>query len=86
MKKHHLTALFAVAGLLVLGAAGRVKAGPVTLKDAFKDDFLIGVSINPSQFNDQDVRGDPIIKAQFNSITPENALKWGIRPSAVEQV
>jgi endo-1,4-beta-xylanase len=47
-----------------------------TLKDAFKDDFLIGVAINQKQFANEDRRGDPIIKAQFNSISPENVLKW----------
>ena len=47
-----------------------------TLKDAFKQDFLVGVAINQKQFSGEDQRGDPIIKAQFNSISPENALKW----------
>ena len=47
-----------------------------TLKEAYKNDFLIGVAINQKQFDNQDQRGDPIIKAQFNSISPENALKW----------
>jgi endo-1,4-beta-xylanase len=48
----------------------------VTLKEAYKDDFLIGVSINQAQFQGQDQRGIPIIQAQFNSISPENILKW----------
>jgi endo-1,4-beta-xylanase len=65
---------------LALSLAGcqtsRSRASAATLKDAFKNDFLIGVSINRLQFEDQDGRGDPIIKAQFNSISPENILKW----------
>src|ERR1700722_14502028 len=48
-----------------------------SLKDAFKDDFLIGAAINARQFTGADARGAEIIKEQFNSITPENALKWG---------
>jgi endo-1,4-beta-xylanase len=49
---------------------------PATLKDAFKNDFLLGAAINRAQFYGEDKRGMPIIKAQFNSITPENVLKW----------
>ena len=49
---------------------------PTTLKEAYKNDFLIGVAVNQKQFSGEDRRGDPIIKAQFNSISPENALKW----------
>lgn len=53
-----------------------------TLKDAFKNDFLIGVAINRSQFSGSDLRGLPIIKAQFDSISPENILKWeSVHPS-----
>jgi endo-1,4-beta-xylanase len=48
----------------------------MTLKDTFKDDFLIGAALNRSQFSGQDKRALPIIKTQFNTISPENALKW----------
>jgi len=66
-----------VAGLLA-GCASNPdnNAKPTTLKAAYKDDFLIGVAINQSQFSGEDQRGGPIIKAQFNSISPENILKW----------
>jgi endo-1,4-beta-xylanase len=46
------------------------------LKDAYRDCFLIGAAINRNQFYEDDPRGVPIIKAQFDSITPENILKW----------
>jgi endo-1,4-beta-xylanase len=48
----------------------------LALKDAFKKDFLIGAAINNAQFTEADKRGVPIITSQFNSITPENILKW----------
>jgi endo-1,4-beta-xylanase len=54
-------------------------AGPInqpTLKDVFKNDFLIGAALNQNQFTERDTRGLPIIAAHFNSITPENTLKW----------
>ena len=64
-------------GLLAGCATGQHRnGGASTLKDAYKDDFLIGVAINRSQFLEEDQRGVPIIKSQFNSITPENILKW----------
>lgn len=47
-----------------------------TLKDAFKDSFRIGAAINLNQFSGKDPRGAAIVAAQFNSITPENILKW----------
>lgn len=47
-----------------------------TLKDVFKDDFLIGTAVNESQFYENDAQDVGIIKTHFNSITPENILKW----------
>jgi endo-1,4-beta-xylanase len=46
------------------------------LKDVFQKDFLIGAALNQSQFTESDARGVRIITSQFNSITPENVLKW----------
>jgi len=54
-------------------------AGPTSqpaLKDIFKKDFLIGAALNQNQFSERDQRGLPIITRHFNSITPENVLKW----------
>ena len=47
-----------------------------TLKDAFKDDFYIGTAVNIFQLSGRDSLGINIIETQFNSITPENVLKW----------
>ncbi len=66
-----------LAGVSVGFAAGdAVAQPPTTLKEAYRNDFLIGVAINQKQFSDEDQRGDPIIKAQFDAISPENVLKW----------
>jgi endo-1,4-beta-xylanase len=72
-----------LAGLLVM--AGNATAQPATpsLKDAFRADFPIGVAVNQSQFSERDPRGNPIILAHFNSISPENVLKWeSVHPRA----
>jgi endo-1,4-beta-xylanase len=48
------------------------------LKDAFKGSFLTGAALNPAEFTEADARSAAIIKAQFNTITPENVLKWAL--------
>lgn len=71
MKKYfNLTCL--AAGLFL---AARLNAEPA-LKDAFKNDFLIGAALNPAQFCESNLPEVALIKRQFNSITPENVLKW----------
>jgi endo-1,4-beta-xylanase len=46
------------------------------LKDVFSDAFLIGTCMNVTQINGIDVKAKPFIAANFNSVTPENAMKW----------
>jgi len=67
----------ASVGLVILLTIGSTaNAQTPSLKDVFKGSFLTGAALNPAQFTEQDVRGAALIKAQFNSITPENVLKW----------
>jgi endo-1,4-beta-xylanase len=47
-----------------------------SLKDAYRGCFLVGAALNSSQFTGQDQAEDAVIKVQFNSISPENTLKW----------
>jgi len=61
--------------LIVANAAAAAHA-PTSLKAAFKGDFAVGAAINAAQITGRDARGDAIIVSQFNSISPENALKW----------
>jgi endo-1,4-beta-xylanase len=51
---------------------------PPALKDAYKDAFLVGAAINQAQIYEQDARGVNIVRQQFDSITPENILKWRV--------
>ena len=69
-----------VVGLLTIASActGSDQNGnkKITLKDAFEGKFSIGVALSPDQYKGLDERATPIIKKQFNSITPENDMKW----------
>lgn len=46
-----------------------------SLKDVFKNDFLIGTAMNTPQIEGKDVAADQLIKQQFNAVTPENCMK-----------
>ena len=46
-----------------------------TLKDAFKDKFLIGTALNKEQYTEADTAGAKVAKEQFNSIVAENCMK-----------
>jgi len=63
--------------LLVLAAAAQAQTTPA-LKDAFHGIFRIGAAVNQAQFEERDTRGAPIIAAQFNTISPENVLKFEV--------
>ena len=62
--------------LILATATVAVNAQDVTLRDAFKDAFLIGAAINQSQSDGGSSREGAIAAAQFSSISPENVLKW----------
>ncbi|MEO6392511.1 MAG: endo-1,4-beta-xylanase [Pyrinomonadaceae bacterium] len=65
-----------VALLLTGTLAQAVLPPPPTLKSAFAKHFLIGAALNQAQFSGKDPRGASIVIAQFNTISPENILKW----------
>ena len=46
-----------------------------TLKEHFKDDFLIGAAVNVRHINGLDKKADSIVTRHFNSIVPENCMK-----------
>lgn len=88
-----LLAAVSIAVALQSGAAGQL-----TLKDAFKDHFYVGVAINRRIATSAPVAADNVsrnlgeverdvalVKEQFDQISPENDLKWQIiqpRPGA----
>ena len=46
-----------------------------TLREAFKDKFLIGAAINVRQVKSQDPKVQSLIKNQFSALVPENCMK-----------
>lgn len=79
MSNHLRKGLIAAVSAALLAAcavaADRAPAS-TSLKDVFKGDFVVGAAMNAAQIAGRDPRGDAILEAQFNSISPENALKW----------
>ena len=66
------------AVLVALGSCSFVVSAQTTLKDAFKNSFLVGVAVNRAQISGEDSRAIKLIESQFNSVTPENVLKWAL--------
>lgn len=47
-----------------------------TLREAFKDNYLIGVAVNRYQINQVNKAESNLIATQFSSLTAENDMKW----------
>jgi endo-1,4-beta-xylanase len=62
--------------ILIIFLMTTVTPAQVALKDAFQNHFLIGAALNRAQFYEVDKRGAEIVKTHFNTISPENVLKW----------
>ena len=63
---------------LALGAACARTApeGATSLKEALAGSFHVGAALNAAQFTGRDTAGVAIVRSQFNTVTPENILKW----------
>ncbi len=69
----------AIYGLLVPFIAVGVSiaaSAQDSLQAAYQRCFRVGVAINKAQVEGKDPRGEAIIAKEFNSISPENVLKW----------
>jgi len=62
---------------LLAGAISQKAAAQTTpsLKETFRNDFLIGTALNTQQIEEKDAAADKLIKEQFNAATPENIMK-----------
>ena len=69
MRRYSFCSAFLLASLVAA-------AQQPSLKQAYDGCFLVGAALNSGQFTGRDAKEAAIVKAQFNSITPENVLKW----------
>jgi endo-1,4-beta-xylanase len=67
---------FMIVATMVAASMAAAAQAPTTLKDAYRDSFYVGAAINTPQITGGDARGAALVRAQFNSISPENVLKW----------
>ena len=83
--KDNFRAGLITAMLLAVAPTAWPADAPVTLKDAFKEHFLIGTAVNRSMVTggagfrrsaEQSARDVALLKEQFNQIVAENDTKW----------
>lgn len=78
MTKHTLIASF---GLMMVSAAASLSAAPAgklpALKEAAQGMFYVGAAINEHYIRETDQKGVAVVDQHFDSITPENVMKWG---------
>lgn len=47
-----------------------------SLKASFSEDFTIGAALNGAMISEEDTLAIAVLQSDFNSITPENIMKW----------
>jgi len=67
--------IFLTAGGCSQSDSNRADDAPA-LKDVFEGDFRVGAALNPSQFYEQDEGETALVTTHFNTVTPENTMKW----------
>jgi len=76
MKMTRSSTLLAVAASLLAAVAAAAAAEPPALKSLAPPGLRIGVALNQKQSDGKDEAGLAIALRHFDSITPENLLKW----------
>jgi endo-1,4-beta-xylanase len=67
-----------VIGIFFLAACSgskKISVDKLSLKDTYKNDFLIGTALNTEQIEEKEPGAATIVPQQFNAITPENIMK-----------
>jgi len=53
------------------------RSAPI-LRDEFRGAFHIGAALNTAQFSGRDSAGSALVERHFDTISPENVLKWAL--------
>lgn len=80
ISRRNLLAMGGATAALIASAklqAAEKAAAATGLKEAYKEDFLIGAALGVAIIKQQDPKLVALINKEFNSITPENCQKWG---------
>lgn len=78
MSKATLLHLIIITTGVISTGCGSVKqniASQNSLKEVYKNDFLIGAAINATQIEEKEPNAAVLVPQQFSSITPENIMK-----------
>jgi endo-1,4-beta-xylanase len=80
MLNKNFYSLFAgTVGLLLSACTGAQQSSPgagiPSLRETFRNDFLIGTALNVPQIEERDPKAAALIPLQFNAVTPENIMK-----------
>ena len=80
MNKRNSFLLIAAVSLIACACSSSKKttSSPVaepTLKEAYKNDFLIGTALNSQQIEEKDSNAAKLVPEQFSAATPENIMK-----------
>ena len=79
--------IFLTTALLAISATAQAAERSITLKDTFKDHFLVGTAVNRSMVMgragfrrsaEQTAKDITLLEEQFNQITAENDMKWAL--------
>jgi len=70
--------LIAVSLCLTALLCGVAFGDEPVLKDVFAKHFLMGAALNDDVVSGNDVNAAAIVEKHFNTITPENVMKWGV--------
>ena len=80
MNKRNSFLTIAAVSLMAVGCSNSKKtvsssSAEPTLKEAYKNDFMIGAALNTEQIEEKEPNAAALVPQQFNAVTPENIMK-----------